>query len=255
MATTRAGAALTAAHRTAQLGILGSLLNLFEQEWSVDTPFSGAAFVAWLAEMAPEVAAAYALSAETAERYYEAFRRAEGVTDTPVRASVDPLDAVALRESLVRFGPGYVTALVDEGLTEDRASRRALVAIGLEATKMVMAGGRNSLAAHLNADDRARGWARVARANSCAFCAMLASRGPVYSTRRAAGDGRHWHPGCKCQVEPYFGGRYRLTPEARRYAELWKRVGTGRLADFRRALERPDLWERKQREQREQADQ
>ncbi|MDK8726756.1 hypothetical protein [Corynebacterium amycolatum] len=47
------------------------------------------------------------------------------------------------------------------------------------------------------------GYARVLTGReSCAFCAMLASRGPVYSedtaTRRA--DGRRYHDGCDCRA-------------------------------------------------------
>jgi hypothetical protein len=48
------------------------------------------------------------------------------------------------------------------------------------------------------------GWARVLTgATSCAFCAMLASRGPIYTSERAAlsrggSTADQYHPGCDC---------------------------------------------------------
>jgi TPR repeat protein len=48
------------------------------------------------------------------------------------------------------------------------------------------------------------GWARVLTgATSCAFCAMLASRGPIYTSERAAlsrggATADQYHPGCDC---------------------------------------------------------
>lgn len=241
MAMTEAGAELTEAHGVAQLGIIGRLLRLFEAEWSVGVAFDSVAFVAWVNDMAPEVAAAYALSAQAAERYYAAFRAAENVPGPLVRASVPPPDPSRFVESLDRFGPAYARSLLEKGVTDDEAVRRALVQMSLSATRDAAAGGRDSIAAHLDADEAALGWQRVPRANCCAFCAMLASRGPVYSSRRAAGGGRHWHRGCKCRPEPVFDRRTALPAEAARYAELWDRVDPTDLNEFRRALERPHL--------------
>ena len=67
-----------------------------------------------------------------------------------------------------------------------------------------------------------RGWARVATgAETCSWCLMLVSRGPVYESARSAGlqiddsdiiidDNavnsamNEWHPGCDCKVVPVF---------------------------------------------------
>jgi len=238
MAVTEAGAVLTEAHRTAQLGILESLLRSFEKEWTDEVAFDPAAFASWVAEQAPEVASAYRLSAETAQRYYERFREAEGVQEPFTSVILDPLDPWAWSESVARWGPAYVTALVEDGLAEEAAARRSLVALSLDATRTFMAGGRTALAALMQAEPRRVRWARIARARCCAFCAMLASRGPVYSSAWAAGAGRHWHRGCKCTVEPYFGrGRYRLHPTSQQYATMWDNLEYANLNAFRRELE------------------
>lgn len=50
------------------------------------------------------------------------------------------------------------------------------------------------------------GWARVLTgAESCGFCAMLASRGPVYKSKKSASDaggvdGKAYHDNCDCEV-------------------------------------------------------
>ncbi|MDV6274083.1 EndoU domain-containing protein [Rhodococcus erythropolis] len=50
------------------------------------------------------------------------------------------------------------------------------------------------------------GWARVLTgAESCGFCAMLASRGPVYKSKKTASDaggvdGKSYHDNCDCEV-------------------------------------------------------
>lgn len=237
MAVTEVGAVLTEAHRTAQLGILESLLRMFEQEWTEEVAFDSAAFAAWVAEHAPEVAAAYRLSAETAQRYYERFREAEGVQDPFTSVILDSLDPWAWSESVTRWGPSYVTTLVEDGLTEEAAARRSLVALSLDATRTSMAGGRTALSALMEEESRPVRWARIPRGRCCAFCAMLASRGPVYSSSWAAGAGRHWHRGCKCTVEPYFGrGRYQLHPTSQQYATMWDNLKHPNLNEFRREL-------------------
>lgn len=40
---------------------------------------------------------------------------------------------------------------------------------------------------------------------TCDFCIMLASRGPVYHTPESAGATDHYHKGCDCRVIPFWG--------------------------------------------------
>lgn len=50
-------------------------------------------------------------------------------------------------------------------------------------------------------------WARVPTGEeTCDFCIMLASRGPVYlSEESAGGDPDHYHPHCDCRIVPFWG--------------------------------------------------
>jgi len=49
-------------------------------------------------------------------------------------------------------------------------------------------------------------YARVPTGDSCAFCNMLASRGPVYRSAKSAGadDPDHYHGNCKCVITPMW---------------------------------------------------
>lgn len=96
-------------------------------------------------------------------------------------------------------------------------------------------------------DRRVVGWARVTDGNPCHFCAMLASRGAIYTSRQSAeavSDGRpndpeglkKYHPGCHCQVVPVYSRNDFLTPEARRLSREWKDVTRGKSgAEARKA--------------------
>lgn len=49
-------------------------------------------------------------------------------------------------------------------------------------------------------------WRRVTDGAPCGFCAMLASRGPVYHSREKAGvGGNRYHGRCGCTAEPFEG--------------------------------------------------
>lgn len=52
-------------------------------------------------------------------------------------------------------------------------------------------------------------WARVlSGAENCAFCIILASRGPVYRTKASAGGlpSNRWHTSCDCEAVPIYDG-------------------------------------------------
>lgn len=93
-----------------------------------------------------------------------------------------------------------------------------------------------------------RGWARVATgAETCAWCLMLVSRGPVYESARSAGLGAEdyeavdldgdevmsamnaWHAGCDCKVVPVFKASAFIGKDAAaRALGFW--VDAGKLA-------------------------
>lgn len=80
-------------------------------------------------------------------------------------------------------------------------------------------------------DPVASGYIRITKDQPCAFCLMLASRGPVYSEHsfdksdpRFTGPGEHKvHDGCGCMLRPIYGGRStkNWTDQARAAEKLW----------------------------------
>jgi hypothetical protein len=115
------------------------------------------------------------------------------------------------------------------------------------ATRHVLTGGRRSLLTLVEADPKALAWARVTDGAPCAFCAMLASRGPVYGSEAAAGFSAH--DACACTAEPVYSRQAPWPGRAREFQELWRETtrntsGRDSINAFRRA------YEQQQRDQR-----
>ena len=71
-----------------------------------------------------------------------------------------------------------------------------------------------------NRDPNRPRYARVpAGGETCDFCIMLASRGPVYRSARSAGAVDHFHANCRCQVVPMFN-TYQTGPSRRASASM-----------------------------------
>lgn len=110
------------------------------------------------------------------------------------------------------------------------APESAVHELALRAAKEVENGARKTIIRAVKEDPKEKvvqGWARVATGReTCGFCMMLVSRGPVYTSAREAGldaddtaaidlleagDAQaldelrtRWHPGCDCKVVPVF---------------------------------------------------
>lgn len=137
-----------------------------------------------------------------------------------------------------------------ETLESEGNSRGAITRIAQATTSTVENAGREMIQAATRVDPVARGWARVLTgAENCGFCAMLASRGPVYGSRAAAGGSDDWHPGCDCLVVPVFRGHeteWSGYAEYQKLEDLWVEVtsgkrGTNALREFKKHFARTDV--------------
>lgn len=101
-------------------------------------------------------------------------------------------------------------------------------------------------------DDRrtALGWIRKTDSDPCSFCALLASRGPVYlddsfeaSDLRFHGPGNaKVHDHCGCSLEPIYNRKTDIDPRVKEWDALWRQVSGGKsnaeaLNEFRRHFE------------------
>lgn len=160
------------------------------------------------------------------------------------------------------------------------ASDHATSQVVLRAMKAVENGGRRQVVrgaeTELAHERKTVGWARVATGReTCAFCLMLVSRGPVYMSASSAGldlddtsakqlfdevgqqlgnssaelDAlmTRWHAGCDCKVVPVFDKQNWPGREAqKRSLKIWKETtrgysGKDAMNAFRRAIERGDV--------------
>lgn len=252
MAATAAGTALTEAHQASQLALKAQLTGTALTLWPLLDPDDlDRTLELWLAATVAHIERAHDQSQQIARSYFTSFAHAETGTFYDPPPAV-PIDVDRLRANLTITGPVQVKSLLTRGHPLDQALKTAQVRASGEAARLAMQGHRRMLADALNADFGANpppvGYARVTSAKPCAFCAMLASRGPVYRSEGSGGFRAHGH--CACTVEPVFRRDAAWPGRAREFHDLWNqaqrearaagelRRGTGNdaLNAFRRAL-------------------
>ncbi|MDA3643788.1 hypothetical protein LZ318_11905 [Saccharopolyspora indica] len=155
-------------------------------------------------------------------------------------------------------------------LAQQDASDAAVKEAAMRITKEIENAGRGQILKMVDSDPVVKGWARVATGReTCGFCLMMVSRGPVYLSARSAGLdtddvtaeelwrkndqaamdelAKRWHPGCDCKVVPVFDRTNWAGRDAYLDArELWNRFTKDvsykdALNAFRRALERGEI--------------
>jgi hypothetical protein len=145
--------------------------------------------------------------------------------------------------------PGYDRAALDKLLARTArprlgapdSARAAITTTAGAVARHVEQAGRDTIITASERDPLTVRWARVPTGpRPCAFCWMLASRGPVY--RPQTGEVREWHDSCTCVAVPVFdpddwdGRNTYLTAR-----QLWQDSTAGysgrdALNAFRRAL-------------------
>jgi hypothetical protein len=185
----------------------------------------------------PYVEDARRQSAELGRRFYDAQREQHGPDlprhDVPIVGYRREWFSDAMEAARHEFSrPG--------------ASEHALARVALRAVREVENGGRRQILRAVDTDRVVQGWARVATGReTCAFCLMLISRGPVYRSAEGAGldavdvtaqelfergDDEalaelmdDWHEGCDCRVVPVFDRASWPGRDAYQRAEdIWK---------------------------------
>ena len=153
-------------------------------------------------------------SADLAARYYPTLRSIAGV-HTPVRIAA-PIELVddRLMANIDATGIGMYQRAVKAGAAPAQALDRAGVTLSGTASRLVLEGGRSVIDKTVQDDDEALGWMRITDGDPCSWCAMMASRGPVYHTADTAGRAKNsrfigggefkWHDHCGCQAVPVF---------------------------------------------------
>ena len=118
-------------------------------------------------------------SAALAAEWFEE-RREDAKAAGSFRAQVAAIPPAERMEILARWGVGPLF-----GASPNPATALNLVSGGL--TRIVLNAGRETIARSTALDPSGPRYARHASANACAFCAMLATRGAVYTSEANAG--------------------------------------------------------------------
>lgn len=187
----------------------------------------------------PEVQARRQEAAELARRFFDEERRRQ-------RPDLPRHDTDLVPYSFDQFVRGMDP--VRKVISQAEATDKALGALARQTVREVENGGRRQIIQAVESDRGVRrGWARVATGReTCAWCLMLISRGPVYMSADTAGldladqtaesmiaagedvsdHMSEWHPGCDCKVVPVYSADWPGREAAERALELWKAAST-----------------------------
>lgn len=182
--------------------------------------------------------------------FYDRWRsqRLGDVDPAPRPILADNEGREVVRKQLVSAGPANLKAKTRaaKGQKPDtqeetirRAARYTLVDFLGSATRAVMDADREATFAMQDLDELAYGFQRVVGGSKkpCAFCVMLASRGPVYNSResaervvnpsgkRAVGD--KYHDNCQCRAVPAFSSDEPWFGDNADYRDQYDRVTRG----------------------------
>lgn len=233
MAATRAGRALTEEHRLRQQLIARELIAQLRLAWPLlDLRDLDASAPGWMSVAYGLVEAQFIRSARASGEYLAEFLRAErGRTADPPVGIDEPLTLDPRTMPSLQFaGPVKVKQGIMAGRSGEQAMSFAFAQVARESQRHALNGGRERILRSIRSDRRARGFQRVTDGDPCAFCAMLASRGPVYSGRDFQS-----HHGCGCTLEPVYRADSQSVGRAEEWAALWRETGT--LSSFRAAYE------------------
>lgn len=237
MASTAEARRLTEVHRMAQLRlgakVTAEMLGLARVLDPLDLDRSSER---WLTAVVPLVELRRKASARLAANYLGTFRAMElGVTyRTAPLIVADDVPVKAVATSMLVTGPVSIRAALRRGTPVGVAVRIAAGRSAAAAMRHVLNGGRETVTQSTAADGEALGWARAPSGKACHFCAMLASRGPVFSD-----DTVHFraHDGCSCAVEPVYRHDAEWPAGSRRYQQIWRESTRGLSgAEARRAF-------------------
>lgn len=216
-------AELTQVHRQLQLSLRAATVKDVAAVWPAFDVTNPASWPAVETALLAIVRDRGNTSAGLALQYYQEFRAAEQIAGAATPTIADPVIDAQVRTSLKVTGLVSTTRAV-------KAHRRDATAIGLvtvsgSVSRYVLDQGRDSILNSIAADQQALGWARVTSTHPCSFCALLAARGPVYSSEESADFRAHDH--CSCSVEPTYSRHAPWPGQAKQYRSLYDEVTKG----------------------------
>lgn len=175
-----------------------------------------------LMDLLPDVVETYGLAASSlAADFYDDLRAERGIAGT--FTAIVPEVPEAGSQALVAWA-------LDNA--QDSGTFQSLVLGGVQ--KRISNGARNTITTSSIADPHARGWMRVG-SGRCDFCAMLISRGAVYSESTVDFAAHDWD---KCDAAPAFDPeqiksvRDEYVPSAKKRSEATREADNARVREW-----------------------
>lgn len=209
MAATSRGAVLTDQHRRDQVRMAITADSQARRAWdgTLDLNDLKGSQPVWKNTIMRLIETWWRVSARTAANYIPRFREAE--IGEGIEVAVPEFDRSRVAREVDWTGAVNVLWHISRGETAAAAyvaARSLFLGIFHEA---VLDGGRMTVREMAKRDTRAIGWRRVSDGDPCAFCAMLVTRGPVYTSEQHAlsrqSDMLKYHPHCGCTCEIVYG--------------------------------------------------
>lgn len=157
-------------------------------------------------------------------RFFARVRGASGITSPVPEVLPVPLPPALVQATLDSTGPWTMLKAVSKSVPPGEAADIAAVRLSGAASRLAIQGARQAVLASVQADPAAMAWARGLGPRPCYFCAMLASRGPVYKSSASAGFEAHNH--CMCYAIPVFSAG-QGAPGWQQLQDDWQRVTKG----------------------------
>ena len=238
MARTPEGRRLTELHRKQQLVLKTQVVRDVMRIFPAWQPRDPASYDAFAQAIVLLVKSRSVQSAALAAHYFDLFRTVETGTGIAHMATLAPgPTAEHILKSLSATSRGALFRAFAAGQSYEQAMANTAVQVSGSVSRLVGNTGRDTILSATRADGQAQGWARATGGNPCAFCAMLASRGPAYREESVEFQA---HDHCQCYAEPVYEGS-EWPPGSREFQELWQTsTPPGQattLNDFRRAIE------------------
>ena len=225
MALTAEATSLTAAARQRQLALRAAILRELITLWpTFDIRNIDASWEALRPAVMALINSGRVVAQALAQAYFDEFRRLEGIAGAA--PTIAPLGDSWRQRALISLevtGPSAAKALLAQARQD--AAQVAFIRVSGVVSRYTLEAGRETVLAGVQEDRLSIGWQRVTDGLPCAFCAMLASRGPAYKSRQSASFDAHDH--CACTVEPVYHRQSEWPGRNREFLGMWNESTRG----------------------------
>ncbi|QGZ17302.1 capsid maturation protease and VIP2-like ADP-ribosyltransferase toxin [Arthrobacter phage Powerpuff] len=182
-----------------------------------------ASFPGYLRAALALVSSGRGMAVKTATDYYGNAKTGAGFDRVIPALATPDMDIFKATQALLMTGPVAVKKQLASGVGLIAAMESAKAQTLRVGKRLVLEAPRKHLINLSSKDKDALGWSRVSDGQPCYFCAMLVSRGPVYSEQTVRFRA---HNGCGCSVRPFFKGEADggWSPDALALRQLWDGV-------------------------------